>query len=316
MPKPTLTNVYDQARAILADDSGDIYTDTVLGPHFRTAYRRIYRVMGNLSVKLVEVDAYFNLPAQTAVLDPATASITDVGEIVELRERSADSTVAISGVALNSNVATVTTGSAHGRSDGDSVVIYGVMGIGGANGLWTVAAPTTTTLTLNGSYLTGTYSSGGYVSFSSEQWSDPLEQVVRIDEVMNTAQGNADLRKFAWTRDVLRFLPASATRQLKIVYRMSGTAPTSGTDVIHFDDSLDFLAMATAGYAAATRAPSISAQCMSEAFGSRLGKDGAYGGMLYELMQSAVRARQGERFRRMPFGGSPYWLEDRVVSAS
>ncbi len=315
MPKPTLTNVYDQARAALADESGDIYTDAVLAPHFRTIYRRVFRVMGNLSVRLVEVDAYFNLPANTAVFDPATAGITDLGEIVEIRERTPASTVNVSSASISSNIATVTTGSSHGRADGDTVVIYGIVGIPGINGLWTIAAPSGTTLTLNGSYLAGTYSSGGKVSFSSEQWSQPLDQLSRLDDVVNTSQPSPNLGKFAWTRDILRFLPSSRERQLRVIYRMSGTPPTSGSDVIQFDDSLDLLAMGTAGYAAATRAPSLSAQCMTEALGPRFGKDNIYGGLMYELMQSAVRSRQGQRFRRLPFG-SPYWLEDRIVSAS
>ena len=315
MPKPTLTNVYDAARAAIADDDGDVYTDARLAAHFKTAYRQVFRVMQGVGNPMVETDAYFNLPANTGVLNPATAGISDMGEIVEIRQRRPTSTLDITNVTLSSNVATVTT-AAHGRANGDEVVIYKVGGITGANGLWQVTVGSSTTVSLNGSYLTGTYTAAtGKMSHSNEQWSDPLNKVSRIDEAYLTAPSSAPPRVYAWVGDVIRFAPSSGERQLWIVYRMSGTPPTTGSDVIQFDDSQDLLGYATAGYAGMTRSPQVARNLLAIAFGPNYLVDNRIGGMLYDMMQVSVKALNNQRHRRPPFGGRPYWLEDRTVSS-
>src|SRR5574343_166279 len=72
-------------------------------------------------------------------------------------------TVSISG-ATNATPIVITTGSAHGLSDGDLIVITGVTGNTAANGAWIVTSASGSTATLVGSAGNGAYVSGGTVS--------------------------------------------------------------------------------------------------------------------------------------------------------
>ena len=58
---------------------------------------------------------------------------------------------------------TVTTTEAHGYQTGEEYIIYGVLGLTGANGRFTITITGTTTFTLNGATGSGTYTSGGTV---------------------------------------------------------------------------------------------------------------------------------------------------------
>jgi hypothetical protein len=58
---------------------------------------------------------------------------------------------------------TVTTTVAHGYQTGEEYIIYGVLGITGVNGRWTITVTSTTAFTLNGATGASTYTSGGTV---------------------------------------------------------------------------------------------------------------------------------------------------------
>lgn len=308
MPKPLVSSILTQVRSILADDEvsgGALYTDTKLLPSLQAFYRFIYKELALTDNPVVYAEAYYELPANTIQLDPATASITDVGEIMTIEDRKPDAAaLAVSGQSASSNVLTLTT-AAHGRVAGDTVVVYGLGGLIGANGMWTVAVPSATTLTLNGSYVTGTYTSGGFVGYSTQAFGKPL---VRVERLVDTA-GRADaggFREYAWFGDVLRFYSVSEIRQLRITYTRSGNAPTQTTDTIGIDDSLDLLAYGAAAYATMTRAPSISAACMTQAVGPRYIADNEPGGLLFQHLQQGAKAMQGENWVS-PAYGLPTW---------
>lgn len=57
----------------------------------------------------------------------------------------------------------ITTSSAHGFASGSIQTVYGVIGIPGANGTWTIDVVGATEFTLRNCYASGTYSGSGYV---------------------------------------------------------------------------------------------------------------------------------------------------------
>jgi len=63
--------------------------------------------------------------------------------------------------ATNASPIEITTASAHGFSNGDTVYIQGVLGNTAANGIWTISSASGSTFTLDGSTGNGTYTSGG-----------------------------------------------------------------------------------------------------------------------------------------------------------
>jgi hypothetical protein len=67
------------------------------------------------------------------------------------------------GITAVTNVANaaITTSAAHGLTTGQTVVISGVLGATGANGIWTVTVVDTTHFTINNASGPGTYTSGG-----------------------------------------------------------------------------------------------------------------------------------------------------------
>ena len=68
---------------------------------------------------------------------------------------------AISGVAASGSLIQVTTAAPHGFATGNTIVISGVNGVAGANGVWTIAVTGANQFTLNGSTFSGAYVSGG-----------------------------------------------------------------------------------------------------------------------------------------------------------
>ena len=82
MSFPTALNVFDLCRSNLGDEAvsgGELYTNTLLLPFLNAANREMFRVLESLQLPRVKTYAYYNLPANTGVLYPATASITFLG---------------------------------------------------------------------------------------------------------------------------------------------------------------------------------------------------------------------------------------------
>ena len=292
---PTRAQVLTQARAHLNDVQAEVFTDTLLGPFFETAYRKVCDEMTNLGLPRFRRTAYYNLPAYTAVLAPVTAGISDFGELVEggMCERRIVTTANIT--AATNATPIVATAAGHGRSTGDRVQIYGIVGQTGGNGEWLVTV-SGDNLTLNGSITEGAYTSGGVVTYSDEDWSE-------MDEVELGLEANRPLNDrlhyFEWQGDVFRFVGATEARQLKITYFASGAAPASGS--LGIDNSLDFLAAYTACLAAY---PNDRVSEGDRLFALCFGVPRQSTGLLHDLLNPMVKAQQ--RVQRQPQAYSPY----------
>lgn len=89
---PTVAQVMTRARALLDEaDPGNVFTDTILTPAFSEAYDILWGELLKAEAPRISNIALYTLPASTVVLTPATASIADFGELIELEERASGS---------------------------------------------------------------------------------------------------------------------------------------------------------------------------------------------------------------------------------
>jgi len=123
----------------------------------------------NLNYSTANLDAIYNgwianelSPSET--INFGTIDYTAAGAEGKALLTRTNSTVNVSNVVDNgSGLVRITTGASHGLSTGNKVFIKDVGGATEANGLWTVTVVNSTTIDLQSSTFTNTYSSGGSV---------------------------------------------------------------------------------------------------------------------------------------------------------
>lgn len=293
MARPLVGDIYEAVRFHAGDTAipgGQLFTNAFLQVFYQFAYSELFRALLSAQNPAIQQESYYDLPAYTSVLDPATAGITGLGEIESIEERGSVTEVAITGAVPAAALLTVTA-VGHPFVTGDQAVQYAIGGLSAdADGLFTVTKTGANTYTANGCTATGTYTSGGTAAKSTEQFSAPLTYLDRIREITTTPVSELD--EFAWEGDLIYFPPCSALRQLRITYQLSGDAPTDPTATIRIDDAKDFLAARTAGLALSSRGNRIKGQFYNEmAVGPKWG-DGIAGGLLDQLLGPGVRALQ------------------------
>lgn len=312
MSFPTLTQVYDQTRAECGDTEvagGQIYTNSLLLPHVQSATRTLWRGLRNLATPRVQKTMYYTLPANTNTFFPSTALITDFSEPTGVVARRGGLTsVAVAAATQSGSNLDITCTGSHGLTTGDIVVLEQLGGLKGANILCSVTVTSATQLLANGVVTTGTYTSGGYVvtsrnEFNALEWRQALPSA--------TTQSTVGLAVCVYLDNYFQFLPSTDAQQIRIVYWSSAEVPTTGTDQIAFNDCIDFIAKYAASMACkAQGANDRAATLKDESVGPRF-NEGIFGGELRQLMQAAVRERQNlspyERSPR-PFREQGYGL--------
>ncbi len=290
---PTVQQVYLGARSVLGDTkttAGEVFTNTLLEPHLQTSYSELFRAMQQVQSPRLRCENYFDVPAFTGYVDPATMFITNMGEIESVEERGNVTEWAISAAVTGSGIATITS-AATTLATGNQAVVYGIQGITeDINDIWTVTVNSTTSTQLNGCSATGTYTSGGVLSYSAEAFHavSPLQRLSWVD------RGPVDsFQNYAWEKDRLRFPPANNVRQIRVVYSLSGDAPTNASASLGIDDSLDFLKYRIAGLAGPSKGMMARAELYRNiAVGPRWESEGIEGGILDQLLNSGVRNLQ------------------------
>lgn len=292
MSFPTLTEVYAQARAKCGDtevSGGQIYTDTLLLPHIQEATRALWRGLRNLAVPRVKRTIYYTLPANTSFFSPSIL-VTDFSEPADkISQRGGLTSVAVSNVVQVGNDIEVTTATSHNLSTGNMVVLEQVTGMRWVNVLSPVVVDSSTQFTINGLIAERTYSSGGFVVTSNNEFYD-INWADRLPAA--TTQTATQLGACVYENRAFQFLPASEDKQIRLQYWSSAQVPATGTDVIAFNDCLDFLAIYAAAEAsdsqgAITRAAKLKVQAVGASY-----DQGIIGGELRSLMSSAVRQMQ------------------------
>lgn len=265
MSKPLVSDVYTLTRAFLGDNDvagGSDFLDATLQPFYQAAYEDLFRLLNNMQSAKIQTEAFYNLPANTSTLDPASAGISSLGNTIAIEERGNVTAFTITGATPGTNQLTLTVN--HTLATGAIVTVNGVAGISSdVNGVWAITAPNATSVILNGCTATGTYTPAtGVMSYSPDNFV-PMQQVQRID-LLSSPPGTM-LNAFAIEGAFFRFYPAQTIRQLRIIYDISGSAPTTTSDRIQIDDSLDYLSLQTAFRAARSRDLAIGDQLASDA---------------------------------------------------
>ncbi len=299
----TLQDVCDAARGALHDTQvagGETWTNTLLQPHFNEAYRRLFTCLMGVSKRVQRV-IYVNLPANTTVLIPANYNITDFGEPERIEERQAAAAVTITSTSNATPINVVAT--AHGLGTTGQIVTGVVSGVASTTapwGRWSATIVDANNFTLNGSRTDGTAGTGGTFTADSQlQWTEVLPLDLAIQGLDGTPQ--QFLGNYLWINEQLLFRGATGIQQLRITYWASGTPPTNANTVINIDNSIDFLATATAANAARSVGWAQMADALRfTAYGQS--QDGCVSGQLGVFIQIQVAAQQrGPQRRRQPF---------------
>lgn len=298
----TISEILQATRSEIGDDlisGGQVYTDQVLYPRLRRAHNELFRAMQKLQNPRVRRTAFYNLPINTSVLDPATASIFSLKEIESIEQRGSVISVNVTNAVPGTGLCTLTTAT-HSFITGQSLVASAIGGLDDrVNGLFAVTIPSATSVRLNGCTATGTFTSGGTVSYSTEDF----RQVVRVLDFSEILAAPDDkIRKWYWQQDLIYFQPAATIRQLRIIFLMSGQIPavtfnSLGAIVqnatILIDDAEDFLALRTAGLAMQSRqAQQRASELNLQAVGAAWETEGIAGGALGQLLDAGVRDLQ------------------------
>lgn len=306
---PTLAQVYSAARSVLGDDQvagGEVFTDQILQPKYQFAYSEMFRAMGQAQNPRITQEVYYDVPINTSYLDPATAGIENLGEVILVEERGGVTEWAISNVVPGTAVCTVTS-SATTLATSNQAIVYGVAGVSDdVNGAWTVTVNSSTSTQLNGCTATGTYTAAtGVLSTSNELFHNvsPIRHIEFTDQ-----SPQAEFLVYSFEGDVFRFPPCSGVRQLRITYALSGDAPTSTSARVRVDDCLGFLMYRIAGLAASSKGMVQRAQQYNGiAVGPRWDVDNTEGGLLEQLLLGSIRnlQRLPPGLRQPPaFGGN------------
>lgn len=299
---PIYTQVTAAMRTHLGDTevaAGQVWTDASgkCDPYIQQAYSELFKGFESGGIDNIKRTLYGNVPAYTSYIKPATYGAVNFSEPVEkpLFERDSAGSVTVTGAVPN----TVTpqapfvriTAAAHGFTDGQSVLIFGIVGLtDDVNDIWSVKVQSPSTFDLQGCTATGTYSSGGVASSSTQDWTElqPVEDITQYPQ----APG-ASLQRYAWINGAFRVHPATTIRQIKMQFYLSGNAPTYATPTASFgfDDCLGYLAYRGAALAALDR---VGGRVKFDALNTiALGPTGIltdWGGLFGQLMRSKMRS--------------------------
>jgi hypothetical protein len=294
MSFPTLTNIYEQTRSECGDTEvagGQIYTNALLLPHIQAACRELWRGMRNLAVPRVSRVFYYTLPANTSVFYPSTALITDFSEPSgPISRRGSLTTVAVAAATQASGYLDITCTGAHNLSTGAMVVLQQLGGLNGANVACTVTASSATQLFANGLVTTGTYTSGGSVVTSRNEFGD----IAWANVLPSTTQATDGISSVSYKDGFFQFMPSTTEQQIRVPYWSSANVPTTGSDTVAVNDCIDFLAQFAGSKACkAQGANDRAAALWEEAVGPEYTR-GVMGGSLRQLLITAVRQIQNK----------------------
>jgi hypothetical protein len=264
MAIPLYTDFTREFRSHLGDTevaAGQVWTDASgkCDGYLQQAYSELYKGFEGGALKNITRTVYGNLPAYTSYISPVTLGVLNLSEptVKPLWERDSAGSVAITNAVPN----TATPGSpyvritaaSHGYASGDMVLIFGIVGLSDdVNDQWSIVVQDANTFDLMGCRATGTYSSGGTATSSTQDWAE----VVSVPEIRDFPQTpGASLNCYAWINGAFRVSPATTIRQVKMIFYLSAKAPTYATPTasLGFDDCLGFVTYRAAALATLDR---------------------------------------------------------------
>jgi hypothetical protein len=280
-----------------------------IGP-LAAAYEAMVNAMILAEHRDLECTAYFNVPPYTPVVLPAAFGLTNFSAPQEIYERSvqnvfpgtnlASITIVMPDGIQTAGQATIKTLFPHPFITGQWIIAFGFRGLSpDFNSRWNVQCPDTSTIILSGCTSLGAWdTTSGCLTDSNEQWSFspmPCFDEIREDEVSALA---SSLDQWAWNGNVIRFRPCTASRQIRIYYKLSSSAPTDPNASTGVEGCLNFLS----AYAAALCHKSKGmAPAMTSAFllacGNPTGEIGnGNAGYIGQILRRDIKDSQMERW--------------------
>src|SRR5579859_6303472 len=129
---PIVSTVNTAVRAILGDTevpTGQVYTDALILPHYQFSYSELFRALQSAQNPRIRKESYYNLPAFTGYLNPATAFIFNMGEPEVIEARINVTSWSVASFTPGNGLATVVTTVPHTLISGNQAVLYGVAGV-------------------------------------------------------------------------------------------------------------------------------------------------------------------------------------------
>jgi hypothetical protein len=280
---PLRSDVGNAVRNLLGDTQvtgGSLYTNDFQVFALNQAYQEMFERLSVMGADRIQREGYYLLPAFTAIFVPSVAGINNFRLPLEIWERGTATAFAVSNAQPSTPAAgqlTLTVAALPSSVlSGTLLEVYGVGGISDdVNDSYAVTVSSPTSIILNGCVATGTYTSGGTVVYSTEQWTGPLSPQQSTDDFPPNVPspvapiGQAVLGMYALQRGVIKFPPANVSREIKLEYELSSNlvtaTPSTGTDTMGVDDSLNFLASRTAQYCARSKGNPSERQCKEDA---------------------------------------------------
>ena len=329
---PLFSQVADHIRITYLGDSevsgGQIWTNAALlaassavgvGP-LAGAYETLIRALRAASSERTHRDAYYIVPAKTASVTPANMGLLNMGQPIDIFERAVQHSITnLTTPAINALTfqvaqadqppqAVVTFNGTHPFLDGQWVQTYNYAGVSDDfNDQFVITKFDNLTILLNGCNATGTWTAGtGVMSDSNEQW--PQYPMNINQEIRDYDQAlSSTLSTWAFVNGAFRFKPATVPRQIRLIYNLSATCPTSASASVGVDDSLSFLSAYAAALCAQQRGTQEAAsRLFTLAVGNPSGDAGpGVGGYLGSLCRSEIKILQQDRFV------SPRWRPKR-----
>ena len=259
MAVASLQNILDDARLIMSDTQvtgGEVFTNSYIlgqsgGGLFGEPYRTMYGKMAGGSHRVRPTWSVV-IPANTTVLIPSTAGITDFAEPEMVEERSLTTQFAVASTDTATPI-NVTMSAPHGYSIGSVVEgdLSGVVGTYAPWGNWFALVTGASTFSLNGSASDGVAGVGGsWYPTSSTPYTEvfPADLPGALDGQPSSTLGN-----YIWANGRMMFRGATGNIELRLTYWASGTAPVNPNYVIWIDNCRDFLAYGTAANCARSK---------------------------------------------------------------
>lgn len=272
---PTRADVTTAVLYLLGDtqaSGGSVFTAAFQAPHLNMAYQELFTKLSLMGAERIQRQGFYVLPAYTGVFTPSLAGLSNFGGPVEVRERGTVTAYAVSGAVAASpsaGLCRLTVAALPAAVvTGTQIDLYNVGGLSDdVNDSWFLTVNSTTSVDLNGCASTGTYTSGGVLAYSTEEWSaalDPMTSTAEFPKVASSLIG-----MYSWQGGKLRMPPCNAARELKFVYHLSSSlsvvASPVSTDSMGVDDCLAFLSNRTAQYAGASKGNPRAQACQSQA---------------------------------------------------
>jgi hypothetical protein len=314
----TIGDCVTLAQQKLGDESGELFTSAILLPHLLSAFRDLGRLMKNLQVpqskrvrfaQILANQSSFTFDKSSSTPSGAHAALSQYSSSIEISERSETESYSISAISQSgSDLVRITTSAVHNLSVGQVVMLIGTgyRWLDGAASVYNI--PTSSSIEVRGTFTpTSAAAAAGTVSIGDGTF-QPVQVVSVIQDYPSEPVGQIEV--VALTENTLQFPPCSNNRQLRVMYNASADQLSSVSDLIGWDDAIDFLAVVGAGYAASAKGAQGKAEMLEQmAFGPTRNRTNPDAGLARALLADGVKASQSQqwarptwRARRLPIG--------------